>query len=266
MTPEPRPHHLSWPAGLALAPLLLGGSGCGIAFSPEPGAEETQVFTEEFAPGDRLEVRNTNGRITIVSWERAGAEITAHKVGSSPSALAALDVEIVRTADGVRIRTLTPRRGRPWAHRGGRVNYDVRVPRRADLRIDSVNGPVEVAGIEGAVEAQTVNGAIRLRDHDGSVTAQTLNGGIECELERFGSGTEHSFRTANGRVDLTFGPGANGHVDAAAVNGQVLLDLEDAEHLDAPTRRRQRVRLGDGAGECRVRTLNGAIHIQSADR
>ena len=266
MIPNRPPRRAPLPAGLALAPAFLGVSACGIAFSPEPGAEQIEVFTEEFAPGDHLEIRNTNGRITIESWEQAAAEITARKVGSNRSAVEAITVEIVRTSDGVRVRTLTMRRGGAWGQRRGRVDYQVRVPRRADLRIDSVNGPVEVSDIEGEIEAQTVNGPIRLRGHDGNVTAQTLNGRIECELERFGHGTEHSFRTANGRVDLTFGPGANGRVDAAAMNGQVLLDLDGAEHLDAPTRGRKRVQIGDGDGECRVRTVNGAIHIQTADR
>ncbi len=252
-------------APISLAPLVLALPGCAIAFQPGSGAERTEVFTEEFAPGDRLEVRNLNGRVVIAGWERDLAEITARKVGSSQSALDEVEVEIHQTPDGVRVRTVHPRRGHLWRGGNARVEYEVRVPRNADLRIDSVNGPVSVSDIQGDVQAQTVNGPIRLRGHHGSVHAQTVNGGIDCELERFDAGTEHSFRTTNGRVELAFGPGANGQVDARAVNGRVVVESEELQHLETPTRRRKHVRLGDGEGECRVRTLNGAIHIVTAD-
>lgn len=260
---SPRSLRALVPLGL---PLLLSAAGCTIAFQTEPGAEETEVFTEPFAPGDRLELRNVNGRIAVAGWEGDHAEITARKVGSSQADLDDLEVEVHRTTDGLRVRTLHPKRGTLWGGRSGRVEYAVRLPQRAEVRIDSVNGPVEVSDIEGGLQVQTVNGPIRLRSHDGNVRAQTVNGGIDCELDRLGDGVEHSFRTTNGRVELTLAPDASGEVDARAVNGRVVVDIEGLEHLDTPTRRRKFVRLGDGGGECRVRTINGAIHILTADR
>ena len=148
-----------------------------------------------------------------------------------------------------------------WGQRYGSVHYSIRLPQNADLRIATVNGPVEVTRISGEVEAQTVNGSLRLTGHRGSVNAKTVNGRIECELDSFGEGESHSFRTVNGQVRLTFGPDARGQVDARAINGRVVVELADLEHLDTPTRRRKRVQVGDGGGECRVRTLNGTIHV-----
>ena len=93
------------------------------------------------------------------------------------------------------------------------------------------------------------------------MNAKTVNGRIECELDSFGEGERHSLRTVNGRVQLTLGPEASGQVDARAINGRVIMELANLEHLDTPTRRHKKVQLGDGGGECRVRTVNGTIHV-----
>ena len=266
--PAPSPRRGSGPPrvsrlllGLLVAPAAALAAGCATSFHWEPTAEKTEVFLEEFQAGDLLDLRNVNGRVSITSWNRTEAEITAQKVGSSDSALDKITVEIRRTSDGLRVRTRYPRRRGMWSGKYGRVNYAVRLPERADLRIETVNGPVEVTGISGAVEAQTVNGPLRLEGQRGSVNAQTVNGSIECELDSFGAGEDHSFRTVNGRVELTLGPEPNGRVDARAVNGRVVMDIPNSENLDAPTRRRKTVQLGEGGGDCRVRTVNGAIIV-----
>ena len=148
-----------------------------------------------------------------------------------------------------------------WGQRYGSVHYSIRLPETADLKISTVHGPVEVADISGEVEAQTVNGSLRLMGHRGAVNAKTVNGRIECELDEFGEGARHSLRTVNGQVRLTLGPEASGRVDARAINGRVIMELADPEHLETPTRRHKQVRVGDGGGECRVRTVNGTIHV-----
>lgn len=246
---------------LVALPLLAVAANCATGLHFEPTAEETETFREEFRPGELLDLRNVNGRVDISAWNQEGAEIVARKVGPSDSALDEIDVEVRRTSEGVRVRTRYPKRRRMWGGKYGSVHYSVRVPEHADLRVETVNGPVEVAGISGEVEAQTVNGTLRLTEHRGSVNAKTVNGRIECALDRLREGEEHSFRTVNGRVELTLGREANGRVDARAVNGRVVMDLADSENLDTPTRRRKTVQVGAGGGECRVRTVNGAIHI-----
>ena len=249
----------------ALPALLLGAalvpaSGCAGSFSWEPNAEETTVLTEDFLPGQHLDLRNVNGRVSVTGWDREEAEITARKVGPSESALSRMSVEVRRTSEGLRVRTRYPRRKWTWSH--GAVHYTVRLPARADLRIETLNGPVEIEGVTGKLDAQTVNGVLRVNGHRGSVNAQTVNGRIECAFEEMAAGSRSSFRTVNGRVDLTLGPEARGRVDARAVNGSVVLELDEAAtHLDPPTRRRKKVQVGEGGGECRVRTVNGAIHV-----
>lgn len=252
------PHRL--PA-LLLVPGLAGASGCATALPWEPNAEATEIFTEEFHSGDLLDLRNVNGRVSIAAWDRSQAEITARKVGADDSALDEVSVEIQQTSMGLQVRTRRPKRRGMWGGKHGAVHYAIRLPERADLRIETVNGSVEVSGISGEVAIQTVNGSLLLTGQRGSVNAQTVNGRIECAFDRFGPGDEHSFRTVNGKVLLTLDSEANGRVDAQAVNGRVVMELAGAEELDIPTRRRKTVQLGEGGGECRVRTVNGAIHI-----
>ncbi len=250
---------------LFAVPGAVAATNCATAFDSRPNAEQTETFSEPFPAGDLLDLRNVNGRVIITGWDRDEAELVARKWGRSESGLREIEIEVDRTRDGLRVRTRYPKRGRMWGQKYGSVDYTIRLPERADLRIETVNGPVEVSGITGVIEAQTVNGSLRFREQRGSVNAKTVNGRIECELDGFGEGEAHSFRTVNGRVDLTIAGAANGEVDASAVNGRVVLDLGDSEHLATPTRRKKRVRLGEGGGECRVRTVNGAIHILAAD-
>ncbi len=240
---------------------LAGAANCSVPFQPEPNVEETETFMEPFAAGELLDLRNVHGRVAVTSWDREEAEIVARKVGPSSAALEDIRVEVNRSSRGVQVRTRYPKKTRMWGQRYGSVHYSIRLPENADLKIANVHGPVEVAEISGEVEAQTVNGSLRLTGHRGNVNAKTVNGGIECEFDSFGEGDRHSLRTVNGRVQLTLGPEARGQVDASAINGRVIMELADLEHLDTPTRRRKRVRVGEGGGECRVRTINGTIHV-----
>lgn len=253
-----------------VAPLLAiflgaGAAGCAIPFQTEPGVEKTESFDEPFQAGELLDLRNVSGRIAITSWDREEAEIVARKVGPSSAALEEVRVEVNRSERGLQVRTRYPKKRRMWGKRYGSVHYSIRLPERADLRIASINGPVEVAGISGEVEAQTVNGSLRLTGQRGSVNAKTVNGRIECELDSFREGERHSFRTVNGRVQLTLGPEARGQLDARAINGRVILDLDGLEHLDTPSRRSKKVQIGEGGGECQVRTVNGTIHVLADD-
>ena len=241
--------------------VLAGAASCAVPFQAEPNVEETKTFSEPFAAGELLDLRNVSGRVAVASWDRDEAEIVARKVGPSSAALEDIRVEVSRSPRGLEVRTRYPRKGRMWGQRYGSVHYSIRIPGTADLRISTVNGPVEVAEISGEVEAQTVNGSLRLTGHRGSVNAKTVNGRIECELDSFGEGDRHSFRTVNGQVRLTLGPEGRGRVDARAINGRVIMELAGLEHLETPTRRRKRVQVGDGGGECRVRTVNGTIHV-----
>ena len=250
------------PLALALGTFAVAAAAnCTVPFPAEPNVEETETFTEPFGAGELLDLRNIHGRVAVTSWDREEAEIVARKVGPSSTALDDIRIEVNRSSRGLEVRTRFPKKRRMWGQRYGSVHYSIRLPESADIKISTVHGPVEVAEFAGELEAQTVNGSMRLTGHRGSVNAKTVNGRIECELERFGEGATHSLRTVNGRVRLSLGPEARGQVDARAINGRVIMELADLEHLDAPTRRHKRVRVGDGGGECRVRTVNGTIHV-----
>ncbi len=252
----------------AAAAVILTASGCSLSFPGDPGSEETRVFREDFSDGEVFDLRNINGAVRIESWEEEDAEISARKVATNPAALRDLTIEVRRTSDGLRVRTRHAKRvfGQGWNRHRGRVHYQVKLPASAEVRVETVNGPVDIAGFHGRVKAQTINGRIRMEDQRGQVTAKTINGPIECDLEELGAGADHSFRTVNGTVELTLGPGSRGEVDAQAMNGRVRLDLPGAENLKVPTRRGKKVRIGDGAGgTCHIRTMNGAILVASRD-
>ena len=78
--------------------------------------EETFDHTYDVPLGARLSLANVNGRITIHSWDQARVRVHADKVvrGSgdeAKQAMAALKIDVTRSAGGLSVMTRYPKRG-----------------------------------------------------------------------------------------------------------------------------------------------------------
>jgi len=230
--------------------------------------EETIEKTLPFAAGSLLKLSNTNGDVEITTWDRDEIQIEARKkVKASDDdrarqAFEDLAVNIHESAGGVTVETEYPK-GKDgwWGNVSSSVQYDIRVPRRADLEIDTVNGKVRVEGAQGEIDLETTNGGVKVQDSGGSVSARTTNGGIEVELQQVDASEDMSFRTTNGSVTLTLPPDIRAHLSARTTNGSV--------HTDFPitvqgTFRKNRLDgdLNGGGASIELKTTNGSIHIR----
>jgi len=230
--------------------------------------EETLEKALPFAAGSLLRLSNTNGDVEITTWDREEIQIEAHrkvKASSEDRARQAFEdlvVNIQESANGVTIETEYPRsRGGWWGSVSASVQYDIRVPRRADLEIDTVNGKVQVEGAQGRIDLESTNGGVKVRDAGGSVSARTTNGGIEVELHQVEASEDMTFRTTNGSVTLTLPADVQAHLSARTTNGSV--------HTDFPitvqgTFRKNRLEgdLNGGGASIELTTTNGSIRIR----
>src|SRR5688500_15088889 len=130
-----KPLHL-----LALsAALVLSGCDWEDMHGQHPRQKEDFHYSYPLKAGGKLELENFNGSVEITGWDRNEVQIDGTKYAGSPEALSALKVEVLASADSVRIRTV-----RPSDSRGNLgAKYVILAPRKLQLdRVVSSNGAI----------------------------------------------------------------------------------------------------------------------------
>ena len=120
----------------------------------------------------------TNGGISVVGWDRDEirlvARVRAHANHEDDARALAREVSIgtdgVIEADGPRMRN----RDDAWWG----VSFELHVPRGTQLRLDAMNGGIDLEGLTGSVDAQTTNGGISVVGGAGAGTRADLRGGV----------------------------------------------------------------------------------------
>lgn len=218
--------------------------------------------------------------------------VVARAVDGQHGTLAGDGLEAVRVVrDGDRLEITEPRGepgGEPRGEDGGQEvtgSLELSLPtgRAWELAVDTVNGSVLVAGLEGAVRVRTANGAVTLQDLNGTAEARCANGSITAEritgqlnvsaangkvTVRDAELTGGKFHNASGRVALQFRPSGDGKVAVMSGSGRVLLALPADADATATVKARGRLvnRLGSsvvttGPGFARVALGSGAFSI-----
>jgi hypothetical protein len=218
------------------------------------------VETRSLKPEGRFSLENVNGGITVATWNEPQVRIEADKAATSEAALRNLKVEIEGEDDSIRVRTRMPK-GSFFFGGGGKVDYRITVPTGARVRVESVNGSVEVVAVAGELRAQTTNGNVEVREASGAVEATSVNGSVRVGFAALTSEADHKFSTVNGSITLSLPEGAGGRVEATTVNGSVENDLP-LEAAEKGSRRRLAGRFGKGTGSLEASTVNGSIRFK----
>jgi DUF4097 and DUF4098 domain-containing protein YvlB len=222
-------------------------------------AREQVEETRPFEPGGTFRLDNVNGTVTIVAWDQENVRIGAEKAANNEKALESIEVEIDGEGDWVEVKTRLPR-SRSFFGSGGKVDYFVQIPARATIQVETVNGKLEVEGIQGQVRASTVNGSVHIFDVSGEVESSTVNGSIEATYIEVDAKGRHRFSTTNGSVTLRLPTDASGEFEARTVNGSIRTDFP-LEVSGKYGHRRLRGRLGEGKGTFDINTINGSVKI-----
>jgi hypothetical protein len=211
---------------------------------------DSNRFKEEFheshplKSGGRVTLESSNGGVEIIGWDQDTVDITGTKYASTEQVLKALKIDIVASADSVRIRAVPPTGHRSnWG-----AKFVLRVPRRVELeriatsngglRIEDVegaarlrtsNGGVKIARVRGSVEVETSNGGVEVAEHDGSLIARTSNGGIRADNVR----GLFEATTSNGSINARLSdpqPGKPIKLDSS--NGSITLAMDTIRDND----------------------------------
>jgi hypothetical protein len=244
--------------------LFTFGSGC--AFFPTSEARDKWSRTYPLTAGGSFELHNTNGRIQVDATDGSNIEVIAEKIaraGSDEGAREAVRrIEISETVAPDRV--LIDSTKSSWGFQinvSKRVDYVVKVPRTAQVRIESTNGDIEVTGLGGAFRAEATNGMIRGTGLENRAEVKTTNGRVSLAFAKLHEGGV-SCSTTNGAVEVLLPTDVKANVTADVTNGEIEtggLELTVIKH----TRRHLEATVGGGGPQVRVETTNGSVSVRS---
>jgi hypothetical protein len=167
------------------------------------------------------------------------------------------EVRIVTTGATIRAEGPGTRDHEDWT-----VSYRIMVPRRQDLALNAVNGPLGVDQVSGHIRLQTENGPISLDRVGGDVHARGENGPLDIRLEgaRW-DGTGLDAETENGPVDLRLPSQYSAHLVTSTENGPFDIDFPITVQGRVDPRRID-LDLGAGGPTIRAVTTNGPVSVK----
>jgi DUF4097 and DUF4098 domain-containing protein YvlB len=180
------------------------------AIAPRAKAEEVvKSYTVSGRANVRVETNDGSVRVTTGDNKQVEfrVEYQGYELGKS------LRVDSRQDGDRVELTArITGHWGFSWGKNSRGLHIEVRMPRDADLQVetgdgsvqaDSINGTVNVHTGDGSVKANSLNGSIDLHTSDGSITVDTLKGDIRL---RTGDGSIEA-RDLDGKVEADSGDG-----------------------------------------------------------
>ncbi len=231
--------------GIACATILAAAT-----LAPAARAEE---WTKSYTVSGRAQVRvDTNdGAVRIATGESKQVEFRIIYEGYELNKN--LHIDSRQDGDSVQLNArVTGHWGFSWGRgrRGPRI--EVRMPKDADLQIDTGDGSVETQPIKGHVKIHTGDGSVRVQAIDGDVDIDTGDGSITVE----GAKGDIRLHTGDGHIEAR---NLDGRVDANSGDGHIKID----GRLDALN-----VKTGDGSIDARVEPgskLSGGWSIRTGD-
>lgn len=230
-------------------------------------------FTPSLRPGQRLDLSNIDGAMTITQGRGATAEIVVHKIvrrGNGDLVKAVME----ETSGGVRVCTVYLDRsddnagcdGRGRGRDGWRepldveMTFEVRMPPGVELGVTTVDGSVDARGIDTPASIRTVDGDITF-DGVAPDGLNTVDGRITATISNSRWDHDVSLRTVDGAVDVTLPPALGVIITGQTVDGDVHADFPvTLEGKWGP--RTFRATMGEGGSrELRIHTVDGSIHL-----
>jgi len=253
---------------LAVGLIALATAGCDIV-TADLRSEESSKWQKTYTldANGRVEIGNVNGRIRAEPGEGNTVEIIATKKarGATPEqAKASLEratiVDTV-TPGSVRVETKIART-QGIVFNGGnlQVEYLVKVPSGAEVRLSTTNGGIEIAGLKGRVTAETTNGGVETRGVSGQLEASTTNGGLDIDLAAVADGGV-KLDCTNGGIQVRLPRDAKATISASITNGGIAAGDLPIDITGENSRRRLEGRLNGGGPRIQIAGTNGGITL-----
>ena len=220
-----------------------------------------EIREQTLAPSGPLDIDGRqNGGVSIKGWDQGQVLVRARVQTGAPNAeeAASLARQIKVEVNGGKIFASGPenRKDYHWD-----VSYEVFVPRRSDVSIETQNGGIAIAEVNGKIEFNAVNGGVVLKRVGGAVHGSTTNGGLVIELngDRW-DGEALDVSTTNGGVIMAVPENYSANLQTGTVNGGVTVDFPVT--VQGRVTKQIAVNLGSGGALVKAMTTNGGVHLK----
>lgn len=152
-------------------------------------------------------------------------------------------------------------------------NFEIRVPRGTELRLQTVNGEVKTDQTSGRFAIHGINGPVTMKAMAGSGNVNVVNGQVDVTFRESPNGA-CEFRSVNGAIETTFPPNLAADIHVTTLNGTAYTDFDATALANGATTQKSngrfvykpdrlsRLRIGSGGPELRFQTVNGDIRIK----
>jgi len=204
------------------------------AIAPSARAEEV-VKSYTVAGRANVQVETNDGSVRVTTSDTKQVEFRVEYHGLELGKNLTVDSR----QDGDKV-ALTARMTGHWGFSLGRnvrgLHIEVRMPREADLQVNTGDGSVETRNINGTVTVHTGDGSVRANSLNGTIDLHTSDGSIAAD-------------ELKGNIRLRSGDGS---IEAHDIDGRVEADSGDGHIRIAGRFDALNVRTGDGSVDTRV--------------
>jgi hypothetical protein len=221
-----------------------------------PSGSRTEQRSEKLAPGSKLWVKNRNGDIRVMGWEKDEVSLTAQIRDSGKRR-----VELVLQRKGQDLDIEAVFQQPSWSfgiYISPRCELTLQVPRKLLGYFRTTNGTVAVENLDGYARCEATNGSILVNQVRGEVQVETTNGSIEARS----LAARIKGNTTNGRIILE---DIEGGIRLETTNGTIrarnLDGWGEGIHLES-TNGSIEVELGKATGDLVVENSNGSLDLK----
>jgi len=221
-----------------------------------------EVREQTLAPSGAISIDGRqNGGVSVKGWDQNQVLVRARVQTGAPTEAEAAELarQIKIETGGSKIFASGPesRQDHHWD-----VSYEVFVPRRQDVSIETHNGGIAIVDVNGKINFEAINGGVVLKRVGGAVRGSTTNGGLVVELTgaRW-DGETLDVSTTNGGVIMSIPENYSAHLETGTVNGGLSVDFPVAGE---GRNKELAVNLGSGGATVKAMTTNGGVRIRRA--
>ena len=232
------------------------------------GIREEFQQTYTLSPAGSVRLNNINGGIEIKVWDKNEVEVDAVKHADDKSMMDQLKIVVDATRDTVDIDTKYPENSNTHNDEGPSVEYTITVPSGANLdRIKTINGEIEISGVQGKIDASTINGTVRASGINNECQLETVNGKIDAGFVSLKSEADVTLKSVNGSIVANFPSGIGARIKAKTVSGKISNDFGLVSSYEKDKDSFVKVgdsidgKIGDGGANVDAETVNGSIKI-----
>jgi Putative adhesin len=239
---------------------VRSGDGCDAGWGDSSHVSYCEVREETIGGAAPLDVdAGANGGIKVTGWDRGDVLVRTVIRGYGET-----DADARRMVAGVHVETATHIRAlgpEPGRRESWSVQFELHVPRRAQLALHTNNGGIAIGDFQGIAEFRAQNGGVTLKNVGGEIKGETTNGGLTIDLngDRW-DGMGLDVTTHNGGIKLTLPERYSAELETGTTNGRVTTDFPIT--VQGQLTREIHTTLGSGGVKIRAMTTNGGVTIQ----